>query len=91
MKKFIDEAYKKATVILTEHRDLLERIALTLLDRETIDREDLEHLVRGDALPPRPTSLPPAAPVATMPSGKPAPAPRPQGMLGAPGAEPAGA
>jgi cell division protease FtsH len=91
VKRFIDEAYRKATHILTEHRDLLERIALTLLDRETIDRDDLERIVRGETLPPRPTSLPPAAPVASVPPSKPVPAPRPQGILGAPGAEPAGA
>jgi cell division protease FtsH len=90
VKRFIDEAYRKATHILTSHRELLERIALTLLDRETIDRDDLERIVRGETLPPRPTSLPPAAPVASAPA-KPAPAPRAQGILGAPGAEPAGA
>jgi cell division protease FtsH len=91
VKRFLDEAYRKATHILTEHRELLERIALTLLDRETIDRDDLERIVRGETLPPRPTSLPPAAPVASAPAAKPTPAPRPQGILGAPGAEPAGA
>jgi len=89
VKRFLDEAYSKATHILTEHRDLLERIALTLLDRETIDRDDLERIVRGEQLPPRPT-LPPPSPVATVPN-KPAPAPRAPGILGAPGAEPAGA
>ncbi|HEX5633782.1 MAG TPA: cell division protein FtsH, partial [Gemmatimonadales bacterium] len=89
VKRFLDEAHAKARLLLTEHRDLLERIALTLLERETIDREDLEFLVRGDALPPRP-SVPPAPPVAATPA-KPTPAPRPTPILGAPGAEPAGA
>ena len=91
VKRFIDEAYRKATNILNEHRDLLERIALTLLDRETVDRDDLDRIVRGETLPPRTPTLPPAAPVSSIPPSKPAPAPRPQGILGAPGAEPAGA
>jgi cell division protease FtsH len=91
VKRFIDEAYRKATVILTEHRELLERIALTLLDRETVDRDDLERIVRGETLPPRTPTLPPASPVAAVPPAKPAPAPRAPGILGAPGAEPAGA
>ena len=91
VKRFIDEAYRKATNILNEHRDLLERIALTLLDRETVDRDDLDRIVRGETLPPRTPTLPPAAPVSSAPPSKPAPAPRPQGILGAPGAEPAGA
>jgi cell division protease FtsH len=90
VKRFIDEAYAKATHILTDHRELLERIAATLLERETIDREDLEYLVRGDALPPKPSPPPPASPL-TAASPKPAPAPRPTPILGAPGAEPAGA
>jgi cell division protease FtsH len=91
VKRFIDEAYRKATNILNEHRDLLERIALTLLDRETVDRDDLDRIVRGETLPPRTPTLPPAAPASSVPPSKPAPAPRPQGILGAPGAEPAGA
>jgi cell division protease FtsH len=91
VKRFIDEAYRKATHILTEHRELLERIALTLLDRETVDRDDLERIVRGETLPPRTPTLPPASPVAAVPPTKPAPAPRAPGILGAPGAEPAGA
>ncbi|HEX5818789.1 MAG TPA: cell division protein FtsH, partial [Gemmatimonadales bacterium] len=91
VKRFIDEAYRKATNILNEHRDLLERIALTLLDRETVDRDDLDRIVRGETLPPRTPTLPPASPVASVPPSKPAPAPRPPGILGAPGAEPAGA
>jgi cell division protease FtsH len=91
VKRFIDEAYRKATHILTEHRELLERIALTLLDRETVDRDDLERIVRGETLPPRTPTLPPASPVAAVPPSKPAPAPRAPGILGAPGAEPAGA
>ena len=53
VKRLIDEAYARATQILSENRELLDRIALALLDRETIDREDLDRLVKNLPLPPR--------------------------------------
>ena len=68
VKRLVDEAYARATTILLENRELLDRIAAALLDRETIDRDDLDHLVKNLPLPPR--SLPPAdpAPAPTSPS-----------------------
>ncbi len=88
VKRLLDEAYAEARTLITEHRDLLERIALALLERETIDRDDLDLLVRNQTLPPRPLPpepLPPWKPTAD--SKTPARAP----LLGAPPAEPAGA
>jgi cell division protease FtsH len=91
VKRLVDEAYARATTILLENRELLDRIAAALLDRETIDREDLDHLVKNLPLPPR--SLPPvdSAPAPTSPSSKPGVAPARAPILGAPPAEPAGA
>jgi cell division protease FtsH len=90
VKRLVDEAYARATTILMENRELLDRIAAALLDRETIDREDLDNLVKNLPLPPR--SLPPvdSAPASTTPS-KPGVAPARAPILGAPPAEPAGA
>jgi cell division protease FtsH len=91
VKRLVDEAYARATQILAENRDLLDRIADALLERETIDREDLDRLVRNLPLPPR--SLPPAdtpAPQASAPT-KPGAAPARAPLLGTPPAEPAGA
>src|SRR5919112_1696688 len=59
VKRLVDEAYARATEILSGNRELLDRIADALLERETIDREDLDRLVKNLPLPPRPT-LPPA-------------------------------
>ncbi len=90
VKRLVDEAYARATQILNENRDLLDRIAVALLDRETIDREDLDRLVRNLPLPPR--NLPPdpaAAP--NQPASRPGPTPARAPILGAPPAEPAGA
>jgi cell division protease FtsH len=52
VKRILDEAHQRARTVLESERDLLERIALALLDRETIGRTDLEILVRGEELPP---------------------------------------
>jgi len=91
VKRLVDEAYARAMGILLDNRELLDRIAATLLDRETIDRDDLDLLVRNQPLPPR--SLPPvdSAPVPTSPPAKPGAAPARAPILGAPPAEPAGA
>ncbi len=91
VKRLLDEAYAKARHLLTEHRALLERIAESLLERETLDRDDIDLLVRGEPLPPRVSPPPPpapAVPVATKAASQPAPVP---GLLGAPPAKPAGA
>ena len=90
VKRLVDEAYSRASQILGENRDLLDRIAQALLDRETIDREDLDRLVKNQPLPPRSSPVEPAvAPsnTAAKPGATPARAP----ILGAPPAEPAGA
>jgi cell division protease FtsH len=91
VKRFLDEAFDKARKILTDNRDLLDRIALTLLDRETVDREDLDLLLRGEALPPRPPVVPPLAPAPAVPAKAAPSSLRATPVLGAPPAEPAGA
>jgi cell division protease FtsH len=90
VKRLVDEAYSRASSILSQDRELLDRIAQALLDRETIDREDLDRLVKNQPLPPRSSPIEPAvAPsnTAAKPGATPARAP----ILGAPPAEPAGA
>ncbi len=90
IKRILDEACDRAKAILEEHRDLLERIAQALLDRETLDGDDLALLERNEPLPPRtiPAELPG---VVTTPKTAPKPLPVAGPILGAPPAEPAGA
>ncbi len=90
VKRLIDEAYARAMQIISENRELLDRIAVALLDRETIDREDLDRLVKNLPLPPRNLSPDPAA-AANPPAAKPGVTPSRAPILGAPPAEPAGA
>jgi cell division protease FtsH len=89
VKRLIDEAYARATLILNENRELLDRIAQALLDRETIDREDLDRLVKNLPLPPR--TLPPDSPAPSATAPKPGASPARAPLLGTPPAEPAGA
>jgi cell division protease FtsH len=90
VKHFLDEAHENARRILTEHRALLDLIAGALLDRETIDREDLDLLIQGKPLPPISSSAPPATGALT-PSPKSDSAPQRTPILGVPPAEPMGA
>ena len=56
IKRVLDEAEERARSIVTEHKDLLERIAQGLLERETLDSVDIGLLDAGEELPPLPTA-----------------------------------
>jgi len=51
IQRIIKECYEKAKRILTENRDKLELIAKTLLEVETLDAEQIKHLVEHGSLP----------------------------------------
>lgn len=51
MRKIINECYKKTTKILNENKDLLKLIAETLLEEETITKEQIDSLVENGYLP----------------------------------------
>ncbi|HSJ30849.1 MAG TPA: ATP-dependent zinc metalloprotease FtsH, partial [Longimicrobiales bacterium] len=51
VKRLLDEAYVAAMSTLEQHRGLLEKIAEALLERETLDREDIDLLAAGQELP----------------------------------------
>ncbi|NOT07009.1 MAG: ATP-dependent metallopeptidase FtsH/Yme1/Tma family protein [Gemmatimonadales bacterium] len=89
VKKLLDGAYRHALTIVTAERNLLDRIVEALMERETLDREEVALLARGEPLPPRPAP-PPIVPPPPVKPGSSVPSPvRP--ILGAPPAEPAGA
>ncbi|MBT8337208.1 MAG: ATP-dependent zinc metalloprotease FtsH [Gemmatimonadetes bacterium] len=52
VKRILDESHDRARVVLEEHDDLLERIALALLERETLGAAEIALLDEGRALPP---------------------------------------
>ncbi|PZN04479.1 MULTISPECIES: ATP-dependent zinc metalloprotease FtsH [Thermaerobacter] len=47
--EIINDCYERALRLLREHRDKLERIAQTLLEKETIQAEELDDLLRDEA------------------------------------------
>ena len=51
VKRILDEAYVRARQKLQDNRVLLEKISEALLERETLDREDVDLLAAGRELP----------------------------------------
>ncbi len=71
IKRFIDEAYQRATDMLNENRDKLELIAKALIEFETLDGEQITDLLRTGEMrnppkSPKPPELPPEEPVAAV-------------------------
>jgi len=52
VRRLIDEAYQSAHTIVENHSDAMHRIAGALLERETIDAEEVKMLIEGKTLPP---------------------------------------
>jgi cell division protease FtsH len=52
VRRLIDEAYQSAHNIVETHADAMHRIAAALLERETIDAEEVKMLIEGKELPP---------------------------------------
>jgi cell division protease FtsH len=87
--RVIGKAYDTAKDTLTTHEALLHKVAAALLERETLTREDIGYLIRGEELPPRPPAVPtvPPAPVTPIPVGEPRRSAPP--LLGGPEVSPA--
>jgi cell division protease FtsH len=64
VKRVIDQAYDRAKQTLEANLGLLHQVAAALLERETLTREDIEMLSRGETLPPRSSGAPPMPPAA---------------------------
>ena len=52
VRRLIDEAYQSAHTIVESHADAMHRIAAALLERETIDADEVKMLIEGKELPP---------------------------------------
>src|SRR5712675_2072182 len=60
VKNILTRAYAEAARIVAERRAALDRLAAALLERETLEREQVEMVIAGQPLPPY---VPPPAPV----------------------------
>ncbi len=66
VRRIIDECYSRARAVLLEHKPALERVAQALLERESLEGEELDALIAGRPLPAETPPPPPAAPQATQ-------------------------
>jgi cell division protease FtsH len=57
VRRLIDEAYQSARTIIEAHQEAMHRIAAALLERETIDAEEVKMLIEGRELPPMRSNL----------------------------------
>jgi cell division protease FtsH len=73
----VTNAYNNAHAVLENNRDVLERIALALLDREVLDATELKLLMENKPLPEKVRPAPPSPPQ-PLPGAEPKPAPRPE-------------
>jgi len=55
--RLTDEAYSEAVRLVKKHRSALDRIATALLEKETLDKEELEALVAGLEIESRASAL----------------------------------
>ena len=69
VKSIIKECYDKARSILTEHSDELHRVAEALLERESLDGDEIKILLNNGTLPPfKKNAKKPADPPAEPPA-----------------------
>jgi len=92
VRRILTNAYSDAQRILGERRTALDRLAAALLERETLDREEVEMVVAGKPLPPQtPAAAPPPAGAEAPAKEKAQPARGSGPVLGNLPPEPAGA
>jgi cell division protease FtsH len=64
VKRIVSEGYDKARAVLNNNKEMLERIALALLEREVIDGSEVRLLMENKPLPEKPRTPPPQPPQA---------------------------
>jgi cell division protease FtsH len=75
-REIIDRAYQRAKEALTSQREVLDKLAALLIEKETIEAEEFEALFAG-ILPPRGSSGPTPRRVGEVEAGEDVPAPEP--------------
>ena len=51
VRSFVDNAYKSAYDILNSNQDIMHRMAAALLERETLDANEIKLIIEGKELP----------------------------------------
>jgi cell division protease FtsH len=95
IRRVIEEAHDKATQVLRDHMEELHRLSVILIERETIDKEQFERLLQGEAEEsvfaeePQPSPSLEPEPEKDKPLLKPAPRPIPGAAMQPPPPDPA--
>ena len=71
VKRIVSDGYEKAKSILSNNRELLDRIAQALLVREVLDANEVKLLMEGKPLPDKPRTPPTPPPTAAAPATDP--------------------
>jgi cell division protease FtsH len=71
VKRIVSDGYEKAKSILSNNRELLDRIAQALLVREVLDANEVKLLMEGKPLPDKPRTPPTPPPTAAAPTTDP--------------------
>ena len=71
VKRILDDAHERARGILEEETDLMERVAEALLERETLDHDEVTLLADGKPLPPLEKLIIPGVPSNGAPLAEP--------------------
>jgi cell division protease FtsH len=59
VRRFVIDGHETAKRLLTEHREALDKLAQALLERETLDAEDVDAVVAGRDLTDKPKMVMP--------------------------------
>ena len=78
VKRILDEAHARARSVLEENRGLLDAIAEALLDRETLDGDEIQLLLDGKELPPLVSQLDVEQLLLSLPGAEPKAKPKPK-------------
>jgi len=84
VKRLLDDAHARARRVLEENRKLLDDLAAALLERETLDREEIQLLLEGKSLPPMSDEFETEQPQLPLPGAEPIPVTKPNPGLGTP-------
>ncbi|HYM90568.1 MAG TPA: hypothetical protein VEW91_02905 [bacterium] len=66
VRRIIDECYGRARAVLIDHREILDRIAKALLERESLESDAIDALIAGEPLPAEVPAAPPPVVAATQ-------------------------
>ncbi|RME83538.1 MAG: ATP-dependent zinc metalloprotease FtsH, partial [Caldilineae bacterium] len=71
VRKIVDEGYRRAREALETHRDKLELVAQSLIERETLNREEFDALFERGELPAEPPAGSTPTPTRSKPAARP--------------------